>query len=154
MKRFLAYLYYVIVHKFYVFKAGKMLGLSTCQLLLHDLSKFRPDEWGPYSRTFYDENGKSKFFEDPQFKLAWFHHKHRNLHHWQYWLIGNGAYPHIMPLNYVKEMVADWAGAGKAKTGNWDLWKWAQENTPMMEFHPDTETEVWKQINILRARLT
>lgn len=37
-----------------------------------------------------------------------------------------------MPPRYVKEMVADWAGAGRAITGKWEAKKWYDENWDRM----------------------
>lgn len=44
------------------------------------------------------------------FKKAWLHHQKKNKHHWQYWLkrVNEELVPSEMPLNYIKEMLADW----------------------------------------------
>jgi hypothetical protein len=51
------------------------------------------------------------------FDAAWNHHQKANPHHWQYWLLtmdsGETA-PIDMPEKFVREMVADWIGAGWA----------------------------------------
>lgn len=59
------YLRYVLLHKFYVFRAGlairKVIGVPeptwrwVWRLLVHDLSKFRPSEWMPYATYFYGD---------------------------------------------------------------------------------------------------
>jgi hypothetical protein len=51
------YFKYVLRHKWYVFLAGRQRGVGLWQLLVHDLSKFRPDEWQPYAEWFYGYEG-------------------------------------------------------------------------------------------------
>lgn len=102
MKPHLFYLSYVLRHKWWVLVAGIRLGPPSgwpmlrhlrwwLQLLVHDLSKFRPSEWAPYVDYFYGPpvEGCPKCKEERQaaFDVAWLHHQHRNLHHWQRWLL-------------------------------------------------------------------
>lgn len=47
-----------------------------------------------------------------------------------------------MPEAYVREMVADWMGAGRAITGRWDVAEWYKKNRDNMVLHPDTRTRV------------
>lgn len=105
------YLKYVLRHKWFVYQAGRKTGVSRWQLLCHDLSKFRPDEWQPYAFYFYGEPfPDAKWYGDFRnwepwehtesgskhaFNVAWLKHLHRNPHHWQHWLgcaiiTGNG----------------------------------------------------------------
>lgn len=57
MTAHLRYLRYVLLHKWYVFRAGVALNGWTprwvWRLLIHDLSKFRPSEWQAYADSFY-----------------------------------------------------------------------------------------------------
>ena len=141
MRRHWAYLKYVLLHKWYVLQAGIRTGAPIFRLLVHDWSKFRPSEWLPYARTFYDERGGSQYQPDPNFDQAWNHHQKRNKHHWQYWLLkkDNGKLiPLPMPLGYVKEMVADWAGAGRAIHGRWEVTGWYEKNRQLIILHPKT----------------
>jgi hypothetical protein len=51
----------------------------------------------------------------------------------------NASQPLPMPECYVREMVADWLGAGRAYTGTWDgLPEWLKGNAGKMILHPDT----------------
>lgn len=86
MKRHLAYLRYVLRHKWFVFQAGRKLGVSLWSLICHDWDKFLPDEWFPYARTFYKPDGSHQYVESVEFARAWMLHQHRNKHHWQWWL--------------------------------------------------------------------
>lgn len=155
-KRDLAYLRYVLLHKWYVCRAGRRLGLGWWQLLMHDVSKFSKEEWGPYAECFYDEDGwkiAEPDMQSDEFRLAWHYHQRRNPHHWQYWERPAGAYPFRMPGKLVIEMVADWAGAGRVQTGGWDIQEWAIEHLSMVELHPDTANDVAALLAILEARL-
>jgi len=123
------YFSYVVRHKWQVFKLCVKHGLIW-RGLVHDLSKFLPDEFFPYAKMFYSNvrTGEDKAAyakANAKFEYAWLKHIHRNCHHPQYWILPkNGGSVHIegkildMPELYVKEMVIDWVGAAIAqKTG-------------------------------------
>jgi hypothetical protein len=151
MKRNISYLKYVIKHKWFVLYAGVKIGVPLWRLLIHDWSKFTPTEWGPYARMFFDKNGdrtnvRGKGGYDPnaqrlEFNYAWLSHQ-KNKHHWQAWIsIGDGGSlkPLPIPEVFVKEMVADWCGAGRAVTGKWDIAEWYEINKEKMIVHPKTK---------------
>jgi hypothetical protein len=54
-----------------------------------------------------------------------------------------------MPDKYVKEMVADWAGAGRGITGEWGVSKWYERNKKNIILHPVTRKKVEELIEIL-----
>lgn len=145
MMRFWKYLQYIVRHKWFVFVAGTKVGCNWWRLLIHDMSKFLPGEWIPYSRTFYKEDGSKQYQPTIAFDTAWLYHQHRNKHHWQYWRLreDSGNVKLIpMPLTFIKEMVADWAGAGRAITGEWEIAKWYVDNAHKIDIHPSTRHEV------------
>lgn len=47
-----------------------------------------------------------------------------------------------MPEIYVREMVADWMGAGRAIHGHWEIQEWYDKNRQMIVLHPQTRTLV------------
>jgi hypothetical protein len=84
MRQHLAYLKYIIRHKYFVFLAGtKIPYCSWFRLLVHDLTKFFPSEWNAYVYTFYAKDGSKQYKPNNCFDHAWLHHQHRNKHHWQ-----------------------------------------------------------------------
>jgi hypothetical protein len=89
----LRFLHATIVHKYHVYCAGRRLGVGIWQLLIHDLSKFRPSEFVPYGKFFYSMQGagwlKAVPHNDyrPHMLHAWLRHIQRNAHHWQYHLV-------------------------------------------------------------------
>ena len=146
MKSHIAYLQYVLRHKWFVFLACRKLGVSLWQAIFHDWTKFRHREWFPYVRFFYTGEPSTKIGkEDYRFQVAWLHHQKTNKHHWQYWVLINdeeGVTPLIMPINYVMEMIADWDGAGRAINGKSDPADWYKRNGGKMILHPVTRSRV------------
>lgn len=142
MRRFVKYLKYVLKHKWFVMVAGRKIGASFWLTLIHDASKFLPSEWLPYSRTFYKPDGSKQYVETPEFNMAWLIHQHRNPHHWQYWLLKEDSgklVPLPMPEKYALEMIADWLGASKVKTGKMECASWYEENKRNMVLHKNTQ---------------
>ena len=123
---FFKYLRYVLRHKLYVYLEGRKLGVGRLQLLKHDLSKFRPDEFLPYARYFYGRRDIPEGYREAyyvvgkiqrDFDKAWLLHQHRNPHHWQYWVLplDEGRTKVLdMPDRYRREMLADWTAMGRA----------------------------------------
>ena len=140
IRRHLAYLRYVLRHKYYVWRGCQIVGgLSLWRAIVHDWDKFLPDEWFPYARTFYAPDGSKQYIESPEFAAAWNKHQKRNRHHWQWHLItwdrgDTEALP--MPEIDVREMAADWIGAGWAITGNPDPLPWYGKNREKIKLHP------------------
>ena len=156
----IAYLSYVVRHKWWVFVAGMKLrryGLAW-RLFIHDWSKFLPDEWIPYASFFYGdyypwETAKhigldweySQEGVSSAFDLAWLIHQRRNKHHWQFWVLlqDDGDLKLIdMPDTYAWEMVCDWMGAGRAITGKWEVKLWYEQNKTTMKLSHRTRMVV------------
>lgn len=147
------YLKYVLRHKWFVLQAGRRLSINLWQLLVHDLSKFHPSEWFPYAEWFYGYNGGSWYNSGElvterrnNFDRAWLLHLHRNPHHWQYWVLHeDSGVRKVMPMpeRYRHEMIADWAGAGRAIHGDKsDMLGWYESTKDARELHPDTRRRV------------
>lgn len=119
----------------------EQLGLDYGEIEYHDLSKWHPEEFPFYAKHFQGGG-------DPDgFSRAWLHHLHNNPHHWQYWMfpdnfspkgsnVVSGCLP--MPPNFCLEMVADWMGASKAYTSNWNMSEWLKGNFHKVRLHPDS----------------
>lgn len=100
---------------YYCFKAG-----IPKQGILHDLSKFSPTEF--FESVKYYQGTRSpidKCKEVNGWSKAWFHHRGRNMHHYEMWIddFDHGGKPLIMPYKYAVEMLCDYLGAGKAYSG-------------------------------------
>lgn len=163
MLKHLKYLWYVIKHKWYVFIECCKLGIPI-KGLLHDLSKFKPSEWYPYTNYFYGNypsekemtalefwkyDGITKEIIKNQFDKAWLYHQNRNKHHWQYWILqkDSGSTKILeMPDKYKKEMLADWIGAGKAITDSDNCKEWYKNNKDKMLLHKNTRLWIENKI--------
>src|SRR5579884_881616 len=158
----LRYAHYLIRHKWFVFLAGLQVKAPLWRLIIHDWSKFDPREWRPYATFFYAPKPvghvahmgshyqaqvirQVEAQRQADFDRAWLRHQHRNPHHWQHWVLRfddgrTEALP--MPNRLVKEMVADWMGAGRAITGKWDTASWYRKSSEKMLLHPATRVRV------------
>ena len=98
----------------YCFKSGLYL-----QGLLHDLSKYSPQEFFPSVKYF--ANGKysptTKERATIGYSKAWLHHKGRNKHHSEYWFdidpTTKRYMPVEMPNRYLAESICDRIAASK-----------------------------------------
>jgi hypothetical protein len=153
----LKYLSYVIRHKWFVFLACCRYGIPLAGIV-HDWSKCLPSEWRPYAENFYGSRKSVEaldaigefgcaelapfgYFVGDRFQVAWNHHQKRNPHHWQYWLItmdSGETFPLPMPDRYRREMLADWIGAGRAITGQYETAAWYHKNREKMRLHSET----------------
>jgi len=145
MKAHIAYFRGLLVHKYWVFVYAFKLGVPFWLALIHDISKFYPIEWFAYIKNFYNPDGTKRNVRDKigsydtnkqsdTFKRAWIHHQ-RNKHHWQAWCnIGDGGVvtPIDMPDIYIREMIADWCGAGMSYSGKATPVKWYRVNKDKM----------------------
>lgn len=156
----------LLFHKWYVFKAGLIVGnIPLWRLIIHDWSKFTPVEFINYSRHWHGSNSVKGWAK------AWLHHLHHNPHHPEYWLLswrgspdfynglGQGVAEFVtvlpIPETYVREMVADWMGASKVFTGSYDISRWLNQNGPKMLLHNDTEIrldEIMTELGYVRIK--
>lgn len=145
----IAYLRYMAVHKWYTFIACYKLGVPW-RGVVHDLSKFLPDEWFPYLWLHYGWmspcSPQEKLRRKSRYRLAWLRHVHRNPHHWQWWVFQakrNAKKVLPMPKDYACEMLADWYGAARAQGNIKDnavsFWFHEQLKTEMILLHPETQ---------------
>ena len=147
MKDHIAYLKKVLQHKYYVVLGCREMDVPLWRGLLHDWTKFLPSEWFPYVRNFYNKDGTPKDIRDKKtggynpaiqpdvFLSGWLHHQKCNKHHWQYWtVIGDAGdlKPLPIPDLYLREMIADWIGAGLAYSGKSDPVGWYEKTKDRM----------------------
>jgi hypothetical protein len=147
--KYLIFLNYLISHKWHVFIECCRYGVPW-RGISHDMSKFLPSEFIAYANYYFDNHISSQRTdvqidqEKSPFCLAWLIHQKRNRHHWQWWILhGEENHPQVIPIpeKYVKEMVADWRGAGKAQ-GLPDTLAWYQANKDKMILHRSTRMKV------------
>lgn len=162
------YLFYLLRHKWYVLVESLKEGIPW-RGFMHDMSKFLPSEWFPYVNYFYggdsdikrgrDETGYYKPTDtgDKAFDFAWLLHQKRNRHHWQWWILPEdegGVKILEIQKQYLKEMICDWIGAGKAQ-GHvspkddrfFETRRWYSKNKEKMQLHPHTRKWIEEKIN-------
>ena len=146
LKPHLQYLAYLLRHKALVLGECARCGLRR-RGLVHDLSKFRPSEWGPYVERFHGDGGGGEAFS-----RAWQHHANRNSHHWQYWVMGSVGKDRVldMPAQDVREMVADWIAMGRARSTC--ARQWYESNRGQMVLSPRTQQEVERLLEHMARR--
>ena len=132
----------VCKHKKYVYLACKEAGIPW-QGVIHDLSKFSPTEFLESAHWYSGDRSPIDNCKDALgYSLAWFHHRGRNKHHWEYWVddFQDGMVPKLMPFKYALEMLCDFIGAGKAYMGEKFTykgeWEWWQNKKKMVIMHP------------------
>lgn len=128
--------------------------------LVHDMSKFRPDEFKPYAKYFYGEYGikfnggflwehRRNYEVKKQFDYSWLLHQKRNKHHWQWWLLpedDGGVKVIEMSKEYKVEMLCDWRGAGMAIVGEDNTREWYEKNRGNMNLNKWTRN--WIEYSI------
>lgn len=146
MSKFFKHLNKILTHKRWVAHYCFMCGLYW-QGIMHDMSKFSPTEF--WESVKYYQGTRSPIDackEDKGYSMAWFHHRGRNKHHWEFWMddFEKGSIPKKMPFKYALEMICDYLGAGRAYAGkgftmeseyNW----WLKKKTTA-KMHADTFT--------------
>ncbi len=138
----------VFLHKFFVCKYCFLCGLYL-QGILHDLSKFSPVEFFESVRYYSGTQSPINLCKkDKGYSKAWFHHRGRNKHHWEFWCdnFEKGMTACKMPYKYALEMICDFLGAGAAYGGGkLDIdaeYKWWLNKRKMAILHPDTKALV------------
>ena len=152
MMKYLKYLRYILKHKWYVFLECCKEGIIW-RGIIHDISKLLPSEFFPYANHFYGGDNdikkgrdKSGYYKptdtgDPAFDFAWLLHQKRNRHHWQWWVLPEdegGIKVLEMSLDFRKEMLCDWRGAGLAIFGRENTKSWYKKNKHKMQLAPKT----------------
>ncbi|MBP5161650.1 MAG: catalase [Spirochaetales bacterium] len=117
MNRFWGHLRTITKHRHLVMRHCFKAGIPW-RGLLHDLSKYSPQEFIPGVR-FYTGDRSPTAGERMKYgySKAWMHHKGRNKHHYEYWsdfsLETHTNQPVKMPLVFVIEMFCDRVAACK-----------------------------------------
>lgn len=154
MNKHLSYLKYVLKHKWYTLIECIKLGI-TWRGIVHDLSRFRRDEWtaratylfggeSPRDATGYP-SGKSS---SDAYKVSIHGHHQRNPHHWQWWVWNrDDGSKTVLPMSsvYRREMLADMRGAGRAQ-GKPDITAYYQANKDKMQLH--SKTREWLELHL------
>ena len=142
-------------HKWHVFWACVMLDVPLWNALIHDWTKFMPAEWFAHVHAFFEMDGTPKTVRrsdgsynvvrvNSELTRAWLNHQ-CNKHHWQAWVaIGAGGdlVPVPIPDEYIREMVADFIGAGKANHSAMGARLWYARNAHTLLLEAETRKKL------------
>lgn len=139
---------------------GKCYELLTGsrKLHLHDNSKWDLEEYHAYANYFHPTDGSEKRSakHKKDFKYAWNHHQKENPHHWQYWVLIDGAgdiEALEMPLRFVNEMIADWGAFSLISEDGNEIIKWYDANKDKMILHTETRKVVEFLVPIMARKI-
>lgn len=157
IKNALNHLKTIRTHRKWVRYYGERAGLSWWQRFKHDLSKYSPTEFFESIKYYQgtsspiDAAKKDKGYSD-----AWFHHRGRNPHHYEYWQdnFDRGGEPVQMPYKYAVELICDYLAAGRTYMGNrftyLEEFLWWIEKRKKCAMHPHTKHFVTLVLRDLR----
>lgn len=114
-----------------------ILGIGE-QIMDHDRSKIRPEEYYAYDAYFYGGNKSHAVVEN--FRKAFLLHIHENPHHWQYWVLihDDPDKPETLieiPLNYIFEMICDWWSFSWRKGDLMEIFDWWDKHKDYIRMH-------------------
>lgn len=145
--KYLNFIWLFLRFKFYLIIAGLRLGVPFYMLLINDLSKLSPAQFGPYARKLYKQNDYDNYFTqieiNEEYKEAQRIHYTTEKHHWDYYVSEPGEATE-MPENCVREMLAGFFAASRTYNGHWDISGWLSENVAKMTFHPNTRKRLYE----------
>jgi hypothetical protein len=137
MHPFVQYAAYVIKHKAMILRLSRKWGVPLWQALIHDWTRFLPDEFFPSANYFFGAYKRGfvwKRGESPKYDRARDLHERRNPHHAAYW---QGS---PMPPAYIREMLCDWDAAGQVKGK--DIYPWYTQHKHTLYLHPATLAQI------------
>lgn len=142
MIKVLNHLKLITVHKWKVFKNCCYAGIPL-QGILHDLSKYSPTEFIESIKYYTgDHSPIDECKKINGYSMAWYHHRGRNKHHWEFWVdnFEKGITAPIIPYKYAVEMICDFLSAGQVyQKENWSFeseYKWWKCKLKTAVMHP------------------
>ena len=123
----------------------------------HDTSKNESDEYEAYDRYFYGNNKSYQVVQE--YRRAWLLHIHRNLHHWQHWVLINddpkeGEIALDIPYNYILEMICDWWAFSWQKDNLNEIFNWYDEHKAYIKMSPKTRKSVDNILEKMKEKLS
>ena len=122
---------------------------------VHDMSKYRTNEFFAYNDYFYGNNRTQEVEKD--FNYAWLYHIHSNPHHWQYWLLpeDDGDLKALdMPIQYIIEMICDWWSFSWSKNDLFEIFRWYEKNKDNQNLSDKTRKVVEDILHEMKTQIT
>jgi hypothetical protein len=146
----------IIHHKWVILWLGWKMGLGFLHLIIHDWSKFTPEEWWGYLQK-HQKISKNWRKEDDD--RTFLYHQNRNPHHLEYWVFieKDTPKPIEIPEMFITEMVVDWVAANLAYSHSSE-WldqkrqiKYLKDHAKLI--HPLSKPKIVKEIHRLARTL-
>jgi len=148
--RYLRFLRFTLIHKWFVFIECLKLGIPW-RGIKHDMGKLRPRAFMAYSRRFAAGNGYAAI-NDLAYLYVFASHLRRSEHHWQYWgYIRNSGEVRYLPMSDSarKEFLADLRASSRYY--GTDVAEWYQEHKDEMHLHLDTRAWLECQLGLVSS---
>lgn len=135
------YLIYILKHKYFVFLGGLKYKVPIWRLITHDWDKlFIPHIFLAFAVHNFGKE-EEKFKNWYKYLTAVRDHL-RSKHHFENWLVLNpykfadGTIIELpIPEEYLREMIADWYGAGMSKGNKIDPVKWYEMHSTQIRLN-------------------
>lgn len=157
---------YLKQHHAYVKKAYHWIKRSLPEVLIdipgvdyswyidfHDDSKTIPDEYEAYDAYLFGRKTKQV---EANYKRAKLEHRHRNPHHWEYWVLLSSDGPATildMEYPYIIEMICDWWSFSWAADDLFLIFDWYEEHKKYIKFSKKTKATVEEILQKLEAKI-
>ena len=119
----------------------------------HDDTKTVPDEYEAFDDYLFGKRTKEV---EQRYWRAKLEHRHRNPHHWEYWILYTSDGPPTaldMEYPYIIEMICDW-WSFSWETGNlFDIFDWYDEHKKHMRMSKKTKKTVEDILAKLEERI-
>lgn len=119
----------------------------------HDDSKTIPDEYNAYDEYLFGEQTKET---EARYLRAKLDHRHRNPHHWEYWVLYTSDKPPValdMEYPYIIEMICDWWSFSWAEGDLFAIFDWYEKHRKNIRLSKKTRATVEDILDKLEAKL-
>ena len=119
----------------------------------HDDTKTVPDEYEAFDNYLF---GKVTKEVEQKYIRAKLEHRHRNPHHWEYWILYTTDGPPIaldMEYPYIIEMICDWWSFSWESGDLFDIFDWYAEHKKYMRMSKKTKKTVEDILDKLEERI-
>lgn len=119
----------------------------------HDMSKNDREEYDAADAfLFGPDNPDSR----ERYRRSQLHHRHRNPHHWEFWILHTSSTPAMildMEYPYIIEMICDWWSFSWETGDLFDIFDWYEEHKHNIKLSKKTKRTVEDILSKLHLRL-
>lgn len=119
----------------------------------HDSSKTNPDEYNAVDAFLF---GSKEPDSREEYRRAQLHHRHRNPHHWEFWILyTSNTSPMMLDMEYpyIIEMICDWWSFSWDEGDLFLIFDWYEEHKHHIKMSKRTKRTVEDILSKLELRL-